>query len=786
MILKDLLRCTLFSCKQVDESKWPTVKLGDVGSQLKDNRYQLNPDHSHFLIVHDHSREKTGYDKFLISLLRFLSTTEVRHRKPADLKLSLNRNKKSQSFSVLPGEVPVVGILIGGGLESSKLVFEFIKNTFPVVILQGTSGLADIMSFAYNEIHDRLDDETEWGKLDDDFVESFLKPEITAKINRLLPESAKTSEGNELLTRIIDILKFAWSEPNSYITVVNTDSTDYPLDNISIFLLRALLKSRTRFRSATSHHKKHEEDTVFRELMLAMDWNCIEVAKNDVVPQDPLFLARLPRETFIRTLFFPGRESFIDMYLQHGFRTHSFLSPLRLRKLFLLSYEEEFFRSVCWEGILGHSPLNKLGKNFIEDDLNFLIQICTGLTNFINPDHLFYNLLTMYIQNAASAERKSITLLAIWAGFSNRILLAKTFWKHCDTPIQLGIIMSKILQHMAPYITDTNIQEDVQREADNFGKMAVGVFDECYKLYPTRVLDLLSEKSPDWNQMSAVSLAANADLKLFISHPACQRWLTDEFCGHIRVREASWGILTIPRSIKLLCSAYFVWPMYFWIQFNIDDKIGLETRSKSFDDVEDEEKQIAAQLMKNKSPKNFTIKNRRSNWFSQFRAREYFIFQRVPIWTMIYWVWTAPITKFYQHQIFFCFYLGLLCWVILQPPCRASPYDRVIVLWSLVYAIELYRRTMSALITSDNYERKQLSPLRCFFFTIVLIVYANNVFHWKIPYIILSPYHVKVLLAFAIVYFFYRLLAIFLKISPTLGPSIYRIQLMVSDFVRNI
>ncbi|KAG0411168.1 hypothetical protein HPB47_011734 [Ixodes persulcatus] len=95
----------------------------------------------------------------------------------------------------------------------------------------------------------------------------------------------------------------------------------------------------------------------------------------------------------------PKREEFLHIFLNQGFQVHKYLSPKRLRQLFVKIQHEEFFRSVCWEGALGRSLLSKIGKNFIEVDLNWLIETTTGLRDFVDPEELSMNTaLGMYIQ----------------------------------------------------------------------------------------------------------------------------------------------------------------------------------------------------------------------------------------------------------------------------------------------------------------------------------------------------------------------------------------------------
>ncbi len=136
-----------------------------------------------------------------------------------------------------------------------------------------------------------------------------------------------------------------------------------------------------------------------------------------------------------------NREEFVDLLLYHGFRLHKFLTPKRLRKLFKRILGQEFFRSVCWEGVLGHSFGSKINKDFIDIDLNWLIEAVTDLNKFVSSQTLYLNVMGLYPTDAASAERKALTILTMWAVFANRQKLAKVLWKHSDQPIHLGLAL---------------------------------------------------------------------------------------------------------------------------------------------------------------------------------------------------------------------------------------------------------------------------------------------------------------------------------------------------------
>lgn len=157
-----------------------------------------------------------------------------------------------------------------------------------------------------------------------------------------------------------------------------------------------------------------------------------------MISRDPSCVLKLEKSMFESALTRQNREEFVDLFLTHGFRLHKFLTPKRLRNLFKRIHSQEFFRSVCWEGVLGHSYGSKINKDFIDIDLNWLIESCTDLEKFVSSQNLYLNVMGMYPTDASSAERKALTLLTMWAVFANRQKLARVLWKHCDQPIHLG------------------------------------------------------------------------------------------------------------------------------------------------------------------------------------------------------------------------------------------------------------------------------------------------------------------------------------------------------------
>lgn len=354
---------------------------------------------------------------------------------------------------------------------------------------------------------------------------------------------------------------------------------------------------------------------------------------------------------------------------------------------------------------------------------------------------------------------------------------------------------------------------DLKEQSKVFADMATGVLDDCYKQEATRSFEVLSEESPDWNYKTAVDLAANARTRTFLAHPCCQKWLTNTFLGEIRIRELTWGFLTLPVFIKILLSAFFVFPMYIWVRFkpkitakekgnpyflNIANVLNcvvfLEPQPEQDQDDEMDHAGDDANLLGNQDqmlgPQHLAAGDHKSNiphrnspsaqrpndyYATLLRDREVFIRAQPPLYKMIYYMWTAPITKFWTFHMFYILYLVLFSLAVLWPSCGDKTLDIAVCSWTALIVVEYIRRTWIL------YKKYTSVPLvfKCIEILLIMgfvVVYATTSI-WGID--LYEPYTRKVMLCFALLYFYYRLIAIYLPISPTLGPLLYRLKLMV-------
>lgn len=737
---------------------------------------------------------------------------------PAGRKRKVSPDKASSfagSSNIETNLIPVVCIVIRGGYNCARLVLENLKRHNPVIVFRGTGGFADLLAFAFVEMQTRCRDiYTSW---DAEFVENTLKPLLTSKIVKRFPYLRNNAMTRNIFRdRIIECVRRSGSPRGRlYLSILNISNSSCNLENLSEFILLSLFRSQNRKDTL-------DANLLRKDFYLTLDWNCAHVALDEVLRRNPGYNLQLEKNIFELALVRDNREDFVDLFLSHGFKIHKYLTPFRLRRLIKYSLQsQDFFRTVCMENIIGIAVwsvnfdelLDRLevdADSFIMKEFNQLILTTTHLRSFINVEHLYLNIMSLYPDDEQSAERKSVAILAMWAVFNKRFKLAEIIWKHSDQPIHLGLIISMMLQRLAWFVSENFLKEELQKHAKSFAVFAIGVLDACYQKDERRAYELLSEEGNDWDRKTAVDIAANASNRAFIGHPCCQKWLTNTFNGRIRIRELSWGIFTVPAEAKIILSAFLIFPMYFWIRF-LDEKGDsivwhkkgmLERGFYEESDTEEELRTENFKLIQLKQTESleaggggggtnsalrYTLARlnqeraagngggkKQGYYFN--RQKRFFLRKQPPLWTMIYHLWSAPITKFWTYQAFYIIYLIILSIATVWPGCGNWWLDFSVCSWTWLSLIEQTQRTMRL------YRKYASVPM---FFRVVEIlgififcfIYTfGRVLTWNQHSIgfLVAPYTMKVVLCIGVLYFYYRLFGNYLPISSTLGPLLYR------------
>src|SRR5699024_545727 len=210
-------------------------------------------------------------------------------------------------------------------------------------------GFADLLSYAYLEMQQRC--RYMYQAWDAEFVEQTLKPLMGSKIVKHFPEFRSNALArNTFRDRIIECVRESASSKGRrvYLSILNTHNSSTELENLPEMILRSLFKSKNRC------EMEPDASLLRKDLYLTLDWNCSHVARDEVLRRKPSYNLQLEKSLFEIALLRDNREDFVDLFLSHGFRVHKYLTPFRLKRLIRYSLaEEDFFRTVCMESILG-------------------------------------------------------------------------------------------------------------------------------------------------------------------------------------------------------------------------------------------------------------------------------------------------------------------------------------------------------------------------------------------------------------------------------------------------
>lgn len=168
----------------------------------------MNPDHTHFILVDD--------ENIPIKLLKFRVALEKRLQFPF-----LNKNSKKSQLNLSDNKIiteisndkiPIVSLLIGGGVGSISLVLTKIYQHSPILVFKGTGHAPDLISSAYEDFADRFDN----------FSDNHLRTAITMRITEKFPKESKDdSTRNKIKDNLLQILKNSNTQVYFYLGFLN-------------------------------------------------------------------------------------------------------------------------------------------------------------------------------------------------------------------------------------------------------------------------------------------------------------------------------------------------------------------------------------------------------------------------------------------------------------------------------------------------------------------------------------------------------------------------------------
>ncbi|XP_055332664.1 transient receptor potential cation channel subfamily M member 2-like [Paramacrobiotus metropolitanus] len=692
-------------------------------------RYGRSQNHSAYLYISQSYREA--------GLLR------VAVEKRIQQELSDRASQVAERMGNIRKEVPLIAVLFQGEIEDLDRVKAYLNGGTPVIVYDGCGGLGDIIGSAVTD--------------SDEMDGNRLRNTIEVKLQKEFPflrqnETALADAAGSVL-EILGLSRLEGGGGMPLLSVVNGRSID-TYNNLNSQIIQSAIV-------ASSGNASPELFNTF--LTLAIKTNKIDVARHRLLTKRPWSNMELPQQAFETALLLPGREAFVDTFLTQKFPVRSYLSHLKLLKLFREARDRQFFPQHVWEGILQFSLAEPISENFILTDLNRLIERLSGVYDYIDPYELSANAYNgSGSTSAVVAERKAMNALLVFAVFFNRAKLAKILVKHSHDPLLQALFAECLFHAMYSRIPNVAISGMVKNVANDFAQMSLDIFDAGVTSSPTRGHAILTRTFPDYNGKTPLEMAYDTNNKKFLAHNNVQSWLDQYYHNFIKVK----GNFD---NIKLFLSGLFLFPMYLWLTFPKvkksqslppDETLKEKTlRPRNPDDVE---------KMLNKVKK---IQAGR-----QSPDRSYFGPQRPSFGEMVHEVWKAPVVKFYTWHMFYWFFIIIICVDIMLPPCRYIGVDITVWVFTITMWLELISRTIYdvQMHRKLDWVERSYDLISQTLFNILFFLYRID------PYRYDHPFAGRVILAFGIIYYCYRVWGLFYYMERTIGPLIRVVNKMYS------
>ncbi|CAI9735208.1 transient receptor potential cation channel subfamily M member-like 2 [Octopus vulgaris] len=429
----------------------------------------LDPNHSHFFLVDDGTSDTFG--------------VEIDFRKTLENAIVQN---KIQATEV---KIPAVAVMVGGGPGTLKSVYDSISRNIPVVIVKGSGRAADVLADAYQTVLENVNENSK------DITDGKLE-----NIKEIIQKKFEDYEHRKVLIKcVLNFLKQL-----NLVTLFESGSAE----EFDVVVLKALFK--------VNNNK-------FEKLRLALEWNRIDIAKNELFTEEFLW----PTGTLNNFMLFALRDDrvgFVKLFMEHGVSFKELLAEENIESLFRMQNKDISIEN-------GHSLLNKLMNE------GYFVERITDS---------FYIAIKLFL----------------WALYLNRKEMAFLFWKEGMGALPSALIANNVLEFLKTKCKDYDRRIQLQEHADLYEERAIGILTECYYADEKRTLDLLLLRRKTWNDASCMQIAFNINNKKFVSQAACQSLLGKIWRGKICKKTNILKLL-----LCILCPLFI-----FFIHFHDKDK----------------------------------------------------------------------------------------------------------------------------------------------------------------------------------------------------------------------
>ncbi|XP_074227572.1 transient receptor potential cation channel subfamily M member 5 isoform X1 [Camelus bactrianus] len=667
---------------------------------------------------------------------------------PTELRLRLERHISEQRTchgGTSSIEIPVLCLLVNGDPSTLERISRAVEQAAPWLILAGSGGIADVLAALMNQPH-------------------LLVPQVAEKqFKEKFPSEHFSWED---IVRWTELLQNITSHPH-LLTV--HDFEQEGSEELDTVILKALVK-------ACKSHSQEAQDYL-DELKLAMAWDHVDIAKNEIFNGDVEWKSRDLEEVLMDALV-SNKPEFVRLFVDNGADVADFLTYGRLEQLYrcipprsllfdLLQRKHEEGRLTL--AGLGSQQARELPAGPPAFSLHevsrvlkdFLHDACRGLYQ-VERAPARRPMGQKWLLDLNQRSENPWRDLFLWAVLLSRHEMATYFWAMGQEGVAAALAACKILKEMSHLETEAEAGR-TQREA-KYEQLALDLFSECYGSSEERAFALLVRRNRGWSRTTCLHLAAEADTKAFFAHDGVQAFLTKIW----------WGDMASGTPVLRLLGAFLCPALVYTNLITFSEEASLRTGLEDLQELDslDTEKSLLCRPGSRVAELAEAPRTR-----SGRGPRAAFLLTR---WRKF---WGAPVTVFLGNVAMYFTFLFLFAHVLLvdfrPPPQGPSGPEIALYFWVFTLVLEEIRQGFFTdedthllkkftLYVEDNWNKCDMAAI---------FLFIVGVTCRMLPSVFEAG---RTVLAIDFMVFTLRLIHIF-AIHKQLGPKIIIVERMMKD-----
>ncbi|CAF3511447.1 unnamed protein product [Rotaria sp. Silwood1] len=440
-----------------------------------------------------------------------------------------------------------VTIIVEGGTGSLEVLENDIKGRRPIVLIQGSGRLADVLAMLVEQTSNP-DRNQHWDPSDQ---------EIEQALDRFYP-TISISEVSLTKKRIQNILK----QENRYLLHVFSMDRD---KNVAEIIFKAIFTA-TKKKTKIEDNQKHEDEPSDQEKQrrkdedklvdLALEWSYFDgvlpilqarqgdmVKKNkyfieeDIKRQKYLFLKSLQknRSKFIEYFLIAGFdpltlvdnnnsssyqkfieklyvESYTVMNMSHKNRLINILGILPLRRIKDIDYKLNQFIGSFFESIYSFKDTS-FGKR-IKIDLSNHVCTCCGFHKHVD-DKNELNAMNNHIINDQTIDTYTkhhlLRDLFLWSILMDMPEMAKVLLLHVRSRICAALIASAVFKRYSKASQTVDVKDKFRMQSLEFETYAAMCVNKCYEYNEKRACELLVRQIPLFGNITCMQAGISSE-----------------------------------------------------------------------------------------------------------------------------------------------------------------------------------------------------------------------------------------------------------------------------------